>query len=740
MINSELHINGITCATCAAKIESGLRSLPGVTRADINLATAKAYIEHDPAQASGAAIKETIEKLGFSIDEANDGRTALRLVASLRRRFFWSLALGLPLVSLAVAKLFGWPLPIVLPLKVEAAFQLALTTIIMFINRELYISGFRQLFRRQPNMDTMIETGTLAAYLYSLVISFLVWFRPGYPGDHLYFESAAMILIFIGLGKYLEAVAKGKAGAAVDRLARLQVKEALVIRNGQEVSLPIAAVLVGDILAVKPGAVIPLDGIVISGNASVDEQMISGESLPVEKNVGNQVVGATINKSGYLQVQVSRIGDDTFLAQIMKVVERAMGSKAPIQLLADRVARFMVPSVFALAVLAFALWLVQGASFPFALTIFVSVLIITCPCTLGLATPTAVMMGLGLAAKRGILIKSSEALEKAARIDLVVFDKTGTITQGVPQVTRASSDEVLGLAASLEKHSEHPLAQAIMKAASAKGLPLAEVSAFRAVSGSGVSGRVDEQEILLGNHAFLEEAGVKFSEGKEGEEISELESQGQTVMLLSRAGRFLGLIAVSDTIKPEAAETIGRLSAIGLRSLMITGDNQRVAAAIAAEAGLSEVLAEIKPTGKAAAIEKLQQQGYRVAMVGDGINDAPALAQADLGIALGTGTDIAIEAGGMVVMGESLSNVVEAIMISRYTVKKIKHNLFWAFFYNVSAIPIAAGLLYPFTGWLLNPAWAALAMAFSSVSVVLSSLSMKYYRLPQRRLETSELD
>jgi Cu+-exporting ATPase len=495
--------------------------------------------------------------------------------------------------------------------------------------------------------------------------------------------------------------------------------------------LPIAAVLVGDILAVKPGAVIPLDGIVISGNASVDEQMISGESLPVEKNVGNQVVGATINKSGYLQVQVSRIGDDTFLAQIMKVVERAMGSKAPIQLLADRVARFMVPSVFALAVLAFALWLVQGASFPFALTIFVSVLIITCPCTLGLATPTAVMMGLGLAAKRGILIKSSEALEKAARIDLVVFDKTGTITQGVPQVTRASSDEVLGLAASLEKHSEHPLAQAIMKAASAKGLPLAEVSAFRAVSGSGVSGRVDEQEILLGNHAFLEEAGVKFSEGKEGEEISELESQGQTVMLLSRAGRFLGLIAVSDTIKPEAAETIGRLSAIGLRSLMITGDNQRVAAAIAAEAGLSEVLAEIKPTGKAAAIEKLQQQGYRVAMVGDGINDAPALAQADLGIALGTGTDIAIEAGGMVVMGESLSNVVEAIMISRYTVKKIKHNLFWAFFYNVSAIPIAAGLLYPFTGWLLNPAWAALAMAFSSVSVVLSSLSMKYYRSPR---------
>jgi Cu+-exporting ATPase len=560
-------------------------------------------------------------------------------------------------------------------------------------------------------------------------------------GKELYFESAAFILIFISLGKYLEAVTKGKTSQAIKKLMGLQPKTAIIIKDGGELEIPIDEVKAGDIVLVKPGEKIPVDGIVVDGYSGVDEKAITGESMPVEKKKGDTVIGATINKTGVLKFEATKVGSQTMLAQIIKIVEDAMGFKAPIQLLADKVSFYFVPTVFGIAFLAGILWLLLGYPFSFALTIFVAVLIIACPCALGLATPTAVMMGTGLAAEKGILIKSSKALEIARSINMVVFDKTGTLTKGEPVVTDIISvgeakpasvkevglaSRVLEIAGSIEKNSEHPLAQAIVNKAKENKLALSEVEGFEAVPGGGVKADFENKQVLLGTRKLMADNKIK-TDAIEDKMVT-LEHQGKTAMILAYNKKIIGIIAVADVLKENSKEAVDALHKMGKQVAMITGDNKRVAQAIADQVGIDRVLAEVLPQGKSDEIAKLQAEGKIVAMVGDGINDAPALAKADLGIALGSGTDVAMETGEIVLIKDDLRDVVSSIDLSKYTLRKIKQGLFWAFFYNIVGIPIAAGIIYPLTGWLLNPSIAAAAMAFSSVSVVLNALSMKLYR------------
>jgi len=631
-------------------------------------------------------------------------------------------------------------------------------------------------------MDSLIFIGTAVAYFYSLTITVLM-FLGTKTEAHLYYESAALILVFISLGKYLEAITKGKTSEAIKKLIGLQPKEATILKilnsksailnkfkiqnskfkteDYEEIKVPIEKVQIDDIVIVKPGEKIPVDGIVIDGHSSVDEKAITGESIPVEKKKGDEVIGATINKTGVLKFKATRVGKDTMLAQIIKIVEQAMGSKAPIQLLADKVSFYFVPTVIGIAILVFAIWLLFGQPLAFALTVFVAVLIIACPCALGLATPTAVMMGTGLAAKYGILIKSGKALEIARDVNIVIFDKTGTLTKGEPAVTdilsvteirnpkseilnkskienpKSLKDLILQIAASLEKNSEHPLAEAIVKKAKEEKLELFEVNNFQAIPGHGVSAEINGKKILFGTRKLMFDNQIdpSFIE----EKMIALEDQGKTAMILAQtpirneisngAGKnIIGIIAVADTLKEYAKEAVEMLHKMGKEVAIITGDNKRVGQAIAKLVGIDRVLAEVLPQDKAAKIKKLQSEGNVVAMVGDGINDAPALAQADLGIALGSGTDVAMETGEIVLIKDDLRDVIAAINLSKYTLNKIKQNLFWAFLYNIVGIPLAAGVLYPFTGWLLNPAIAAAAMAFSSLSVVSNALLMKRYK------------
>jgi Cu+-exporting ATPase len=579
-------------------------------------------------------------------------------------------------------------------------------------------------------MDSLIFVGTAAAYFYSLVIALSYWLNPVSMMPKIYFESAVFILVFISLGKYLEATTKGKTSEAIKKLMGLQPKEATIIVNGEEKKIAISEVKVGDIVLVKPGEKIPVDGQVIEGYSSVDEKAITGESIPVEKKVGDEVIGATINKTGVLKFKATKIGKDTMLAQIIKIVEDAMGSKAPIQLLADKVSLYFVPTVIVLAMLAFIIWLIAGLGFAFALTVFVAVLIIACPCALGLATPTAVMMGSGLAAKHGILIKSADALEKAQKINEVIFDKTGTLTKGEPEVIdiieiNADKKKVLQFAASAEKNSEHPLAQAVVKKAKENNIEFLPAQDFEALPGKGVKARVAGMNILLGTRKLLQENGIDISQIEE--KIRDLEHQGKTTIILLIDKEIAGLISIADTLKDHSKEAVDTLHRMGVKVAIISGDNQRVADAIAKKLGIDRILAEVLPQDKAKEVKRLQQKGSLVAMVGDGINDAPALAQADLGIALGSGTDVAVETGEVVLIKDDLRDVIRAIDISKYTLRKIKQNLFWAFIYNVIGIPLAAGSLYPVIGLLLSPSIAAAAMAFSSVSVVLNSLSMRFY-------------
>jgi Cu+-exporting ATPase len=710
-------------------IETALKKEAGVKSANVNFASEKLHLEYDPMIIDQKKIIALIKTLGYNAIEAPDQSMGhhdhQRLakegeIKKLKNRFILSLIFGVPVLvfsMMGTGNLYGF-------------IQGALATAVIISCFNIWRTGFKSILRLSPDMYSLIFLGTAVAYFYSLISSILMLFNIPIE-THLYYESAALILVFISLGEYLQAITKGRAGDAIKKLIGLQSKEALIIKDGKEIKTAIENVKAGDIIIVKPGEKIPVDGIVIDGYSGVDEKAITGESMPVEKKKGDGLIGATINKSGVLKFKATKIGQDTMLAQIIHTVEEAMGSKAPIQLLADKFSFYFVPAVIGIAILSLFTWLLLGQSLAFSLTISVAVLIVACPCALGLATPTAVMMGTGLAAKNGILIKNGQALEKARNINTVVFDKTGTLTKGNPVVTKIiniTDDllDVLQIAASVEKNSEHPLAQAIVNKATEEKKEILTVNNFSAIPGYGVSARLNNHDQLLGTKKLMADNHIDISVLEE--KITDLENNGQTIMLLAQDKKIIGLLAVADTLKEHAKQAVAELQSIGKKVAILTGDNERVGKAMAEQVGADTVLAEVLPSEKAHEIKKLQQQGNVVAMVGDGINDAPALAQADLGIALGSGTDIAMETGEIILIKDDLRDVLKAINLSNYTLRKIKQNLFWAFFYNIISIPIAAGVLYSSTGWLLNPSIAAAAMAFSSVSVVLNSLSMKRYK------------
>jgi len=729
-----LKIDGMHCQSCAAVIEHGLKREAGVKAVSVNYATEKAYLDYDPEQTTVNQLIKAVATAGYQarLGESlpHDREPGADVTTRLRQRFFWASAFGFPLAYLTMGSSLGLPLPLVFK-DHSVWLQLVLATVVIAVSFDIWRSGWQSLRRLSPNMDSLIFIGTAVAYSYSLVLIVLaLGDNRGLVGEP-YFESAAFVLIFVALGKYLEALTKGRTSQAIQRLIGLQPKEATVVRDNQEVKMSIADLKLGDIILVKPGEKIPVDGVVVAGYSSVDQKVITGESLPVEKKVGDEIIGATLNQTGSLKFKATRVGQDTVIAQIIRTVEEALGSKAPIQLLADRVSFCFVPAVLAIAVLSAIIWLLVGQPLSFALTVFVSVLIIACPCALGLATPTAVMMGAGLAAHRGILIKSGRALEMAQKLTMVIFDKTGTLTMGEPVVTDIgflpgqTREKILRLAASIEQNSEHPLARALIQKARAERVDLLEVKSFQAVPGKGLVGELtDGSNILLGNRKLMADNNLTLSPGLQ-ERIEQQEDRGQTVMILAQNNEIVGWIAVADVLKSHSKEAVEALRRTGQKVGIITGDNARVGRTIAAQLGIDVILAEVLPSEKSAEVKKLQAAGEVVAFVGDGINDAPALAQADLGLALGSGSDIALETGEIVLIADDLRNVVAAIDLSRATLRKIRQNLFWAFFYNLVGIPLAAGVLFPLTGWLLSPLVASAAMAFSSVSVVFNSLSLR---------------
>ncbi|MDW7712163.1 MAG: heavy metal translocating P-type ATPase, partial [Deferrisomatales bacterium] len=726
---AELSLSGVDSAHFADVVEEALRALPGVEAASVNLATAKARVAYDPARVRVSRMIEAVKAAGYGARPA-EGRDAEAEARGAEARLFrlrllvaWSFAL--PLLYVAMGEMVGLPVP-ALSHRQMGLLQLALCTPIVIAGFNFYVNGARALWNLTPNMDSLVAIGTGSAYLYSL-------YRTFQGGGHFYYEVAGLLLAFILLGKTLEAVAKGKTSEAIKKLMGLQPKTARVIRGGEETELPVEEVEVGDLLRVRPGEKIPVDGRVTEGRSAVDESMITGESIPVEKGPGSVVIGATVNKTGTFLFEATRVGSETALAQIVHLVEEAQGSKAPIQDLADRVSGVFVPVVVGIGVLAFHVWMTPpDAEVAFALSAFIAVLIIACPCALGLATPTAVMVGTGKGAELGILIKGAAALQGAGGVQAVVFDKTGTLTRGEPRLAGEaplegfSADEVLALAAAAETGSEHALGEGVVAAARERGLELPPARDFEAVPGKGVGADVGGRRVLVGTDRFLAESGVDadpLRPHKEG-----FEAEGKTALCVAVDGRPAGVLAVADTLKEHSAAAVRALKGRGVQVVLLTGDNRRTAEAIGRQVGIERVLAEVLPADKAREVRKLQEEGLKVAMVGDGINDAPALTQADVGIAIGTGTDVAIESADIVLVKDDLRDVVRAMDLSRYTMRKIRQNLFWAFVYNTVGIPIAAGVLYPFTGWLLNPMIAGAAMAFSSVSVVTNSLLMKDYR------------
>lgn len=735
-------VAGMTCASCSSAVERALKKLEGVKTVNVNLATEKAVVHYDSTLIRISQIKQAIKKAGYepleleiqqSIDQEAQKRQ--RDIKTLWKKFLLSAIFTAPLLYIAMGHMMGAPLPAFLdphhyPLRF-ALVQLILTIPAIVAGNKFYTVGFKALYRRSPNMDSLIAIGTSAAFIYGLYAIYEIL-----TGNHmmvmeLYFETAAVIITLILLGKYLEAVSKGKTSEAIKKLMGMQPKTALVIHDGKEMVIPIEEVEVGDIVLVKPGEKIPVDGVVIEGYSSVDESMLTGESIPIEKHVGDTVIGGSINKNGSLQFQTSKVGKDTVLSQIIKLVEDAQGSKAPIAKMADIISGYFVPIVISISIIASILWFVTGHSTVFALTIFISVLVIACPCALGLATPTAIMVGTGKGAEYGVLIKGGEALETAHKIKTIVFDKTGTITEGKPRVTDIisrgdiSEDELLSLAASGERGSEHPLGEAIVKAQQDKNLPLKKVESFMSIPGRGIEVKIEGKNLLLGNKKLMLEKNIPLDLESESNRLA---AEGKTPMYVAIEESLVGIIAVADVVKENSRKAIKRLHDMGIQVAMITGDNQRTAEAIAREVGIDIVLAEVLPEDKANEVKKLQDQGQKVAMVGDGVNDAPALAQADVGIAIGSGTDVAMESADIVLMRSDLLDVVTAIQLSKSTIRNIKQNLFWAFAYNSAGIPLAAGILYLFGGPLLDPMFAAGAMALSSVSVLSNALRLKRFK------------
>jgi Cu+-exporting ATPase len=771
-----LPIGGMTCASCVAHVEGGLRAVPGVLNVSVNLATERATVEMVPGTVTRADLKRAVEDVGYEVLDAGSAEEELvdreRVLREQEQAREWrDLVIGvvftLPLFVLAMARdlLHGvLPWHDFLPWLFNWSgfdwllFALA-TPVQLYVGRSYHRAAWKSLKALAPNMDLLISLGTNAAYFFSVLVLVASLFNVEIP-SHIYFESAAVIITLIKLGRYLEARAKGQTSDAIKKLMGLRAKTARVVRDGVEMAVPVEQVRVGDIVSVRPGEKVPVDGVIVAGDSTVDESMITGESLPVEKKVGDLVIGGTLNKLGAFQFEARKVGKETALAQIIRLVEEAQGSKAPIQRLADQIAAVFVPAVIVVALTTFVVWLIFGPwpAFNLAFVNFVAVLIIACPCALGLATPTAIIVGTGKGAQNGVLIRSGGALERAHQVTTIVLDKTGTLTQGAPTVTdvlvagfrvselqgsslhvQASGsatlkpETLLRLVASAEQNSEHPLGQAIVKHAREQGLALSTPTEFAAVAGHGVRACVDGHTVLVGNARLLSSAGIAL-DGLEAE-AARLADEGKTAMFAAIDGKAAGLVAVADTLKPNSRAAVDALKRLGLDVYMLTGDNPRTAAAIAKQAGIEHYLAEVLPGQKADKIRELQQASTKsrrrvIAMVGDGINDAPALAQADIGIAIGTGADVAMEAADITLISGDLRGVVTAIALSKQTIRTIKGNLFWAFFYNVAGIPIAAGVLYPFLGLLLNPIISAAAMAFSSVFVVTNSLRLRNFEPP----------
>ncbi|MDD5693080.1 MAG: heavy metal translocating P-type ATPase [Patescibacteria group bacterium] len=727
----QLDVFGMHCNSCALSTENELKKVKGVKSVNVNFASSKALIELGNTNVKTGDLIAAVKKAGYeakvNVKESEIVISKKREYQKIFHKFIFAAVLSIPILIISMPQIlvpFGVNAEMLMKFTWRKELLFILTTPVQFYaGWQFYTGAYKAAIGKRTNMDTLVALGTSAAYFYSVMTTFFIM-------GEAYYETAALLITFILLGRLLEARAKGKTNQAIKKLIGLQAKTARILVDNKEKNVPIDEVKIGDIILVKPGEKIPVDGIVTNGSTSIDESMISGESIPVEKIIGSDVIGSTYNKNGSIEFKATKVGEGTVLAQIIKLIEEAQGSKAPIQRVADSISSYFVPAIIITSLLTFSIWFVVSQNFVFSLLLGIAVMVIACPCALGLATPTAIMVGTGKGAEKGILIKSGEALETAQKVNVVVFDKTGTLTKGKPEVTDIFSEnrkETLILAASLEKLSEHPLADAIVKAAEFEKVSLAAVTNFEAIIGQGIAGEINKTKIFFGNRKLMENNKIAFEPF--ANRLKELEKDGKTVMILAKDKNVIGLVAVADQLKENASQVVNSLQKMGIETVMITGDNRVSAKAVASKAGITKVLAEVLPRDKANEVSKLQRSGQVVAMVGDGINDSVALTQADVGIALGGGTDVAIEAGDIVLVKDNLEDVLSAIKLSKFTLNKIKQNLFWAFFYNIIGIPIAAGIFYPFFGLLLRPEFAGLAMAFSSVSVVTNSLLLKFKKL-----------
>lgn len=749
----QLPIGGMSCAVCAKRVEKAISELEGVADVNVNFAAEKAFVTYNPQKVRPSAMKEAVLKAGYQPlenkgagAEDEDRKRREKEINTMKKKFIAAAIFAFPLLYIAMVPMIKFvSLPDAKMLDglmmnyplFYALLEFFLTVPVICVGYRFYTVGFKSLFQKSPNMDSLIAVGTTAAVAFSLYNTFQIA-KGNFQAVHsLYFESAGVIITLILLGKMLEAVSKGKTGEAIKKLMGLAPKTAFVIQNGAETEIPVEEVEIGDIIIVKPGSKIPVDGVVIEGHTAIDESMLTGESMPVDKKAGDKVYAASLNTTGTVKFRAEKVGSDTALAQIIKLVEQAQGSKAPIAKLADIVAGYFVPAVIAIAVASGIAWFIGTGDFKFALTIFISVLVIACPCALGLATPTAIMVGTGKGAENGILIKSGEALETAHKINAIILDKTGTITEGKPSVTdlicasNFTQEKLLQLVASAEKNSEHPLGQAIVRGAQEKSLALLEAENFNSITGQGIEAQIAGLSVFVGNRKMMEEKNISVKElEKDADKLAE---EGKTPVFVAADGQPAGIVAVADVVKKSSRAAIESLHKMGIEVAMITGDNKKTAEAIARQVGIDRVLAEVLPQDKAFEVKKLQQEGRKVAMVGDGINDAPALAQSDIGIAIGSGTDVAMESADIVLMHSDLTDVPTAILLSKKTIRNIKQNLFWAFGYNTIGIPVAAGVLYLFGGPLLNPMLAAAAMSLSSVSVLTNALRLKRIKAPTEK-------
>lgn len=753
-MNRKFNVSGMTCSACSAAVDRSVRKLEGVSDVNVNLLTNSMTVEYDDKIVEPDKIIQAVEEAGYNaslytaevkpLKDVKPLNSVKEQIKGMKQRLAVSFVFLIPLMVISMGHMVGIPLPMWLHgtgNAVNFAFlQLLLTLPIVYVNRKYYQTGFKTLFRGSPNMDSLIAIGSSAAIIYGIFAIFRIGYGLGhnqpdivekYKND-LYFETAAMILALITLGKFLEAGSKGKTSEAIEKLMDLAPKTAIIIRDGKETEIPVENVKKGDIVVVKPGGRIPVDGVIVEGSSSVDQSALTGESIPVEKHAGDKVFAATINKSGYFKFSAEKVGSDTTLAQIIRLVEEAASSKAPISKLADKISGIFVPAVIGISLISAVIWLMAGESFEFALSVGISVLVISCPCALGLATPVAIMVGTGAGASNGILIKSAEALETVHAIDTVVLDKTGTITEGKPAVTDIvalngmTGEELLLIAASIEKPSEHPLADAVVEKAYQAGLTLKNTDKFEAIPGRGIIAELDNKTYIAGNLAFMAERNI-LTDG-----ISDISDtfarEGKTPLYFAEDKKLIGVIAAADTIKPTSYDAIEQFKEMNLDVVMLTGDNEKTAEAIRRKFNIDKVISDVLPQDKESVIGSIQQGGKKVAMIGDGINDAPALVRADVGIAIGAGTDIAIESADIVLVRNDLQSAVTAIQLSKATLRNIKQNLFWAFFYNTLGIPIAAGLLYPAFGLKLSPMFGAAAMSLSSVFVVTNALRLKFFR------------